>query len=614
MTLNISVGPNVQVTFDGNPANDRSESSLTADPNNPARMVGASKKFTDPARYAFTLAAYLTTDAGSTWSEAAALELDPTWGGISDPDVAIDDQGAAYLVALPFLPGAGTDTAGDIVGIAVYRSADGLNWGGPNLIHASKNDDKQAVAADGDSASPYYGTVYAAWDDDPNLAFARSVDHGQTWSGVGGQPVGTGLAQHSFSPEIAVAPDGTVYVVWLGTPAGTALYFVKSTDGGVSFSAPAPVATQITPLGPPGLQAPDGFPELPGGTFRVDTIPTICAGPENVVTVAWADYRAGVSRIYFRRSADGGATWDGPASGQLMTGSAPKLHDFHPQLAVNEVGIVLCSFYEFGPTPTQNLVNVVAAASADLAQSFGYRVTVTDRPWDPAVDAPLSRGRATTTFIGDYFGLAASPDGYFPFWTDTRTCVQEIFCARIQIPPTVSIKVGTDECGLANGSFSAITTNIPTGIPVQYAWSATGGTIKGAPNQPYVTVVPDGSGQPVVVTVKAIAAGYTVSSSAQWVGLGPLLAEWLEKLCKIIHDVRFNPFVDPLWDPLRDLIVRPVEQGDEAGIRATAVALERIGHILQDAARVMDARSAGRPVGQGRSPTGDYTELSDGSS
>jgi hypothetical protein len=589
MTLNISVGPNVQVTYDGNPANDRSESSLAADPTNPARMVGSSKKFTDPADYAFTLAAYLTSDTGSTWSEAAPLTLIPGWGGISDPAVAIDSQGNAYLVALPFKPGNGSNDVGDPIGIAIYRSPDGLNWSPPNLIHTSADDDKQSAAADGNPASPHYGNVYAAWDDGHSLAFARTLDSGQNWIGVGAQPVGTTLATNSFSPAIAVAPDGAVYIAWLGNPDWTNLYFAKSTDGGDSFSPPATLATQITPLGPPGLPAPDGFPELPGGSFRVDTFPTICAGLASVVTVAWADYRDGVSRIYYRRSLDGSATWDGPGSGQLMIASGTKLHDFHPQLAVNQVGTILCSFYEFGPMPTQNLINVMAAVSGDLASSFGYRVTVTDQPWDPAVNAPRSHGKATTTFIGDYFGLAASPDGYFPFWTDTRTGIQEIFCTRVQIPPAVSIKVGTDECGLANGSFRAITTNIPTGIPVQYAWSATGGTIQGAPNQPYVTVVPDGSGQPVVVTVKAIAAGYTVSSSAQWVTLGPLLAEWLEELCKITHDVRFNPFVDPLWDPLRDLILRPIEQRDRAAIRATAQALVSIGDAVRNIGQVMDA-------------------------
>jgi hypothetical protein len=135
-----------------------------------------------------------------------------------------------------------------------------------------------------------------------------------------------------------------------------------------------------------------------------------------------------------------------------MTGkvaSADHLHDFHPQLAVNATGDILCAFYEFGPMPTQNLINVVCGVSDDTAVSFAYRLTATDHPWDPAVDAPRSHGSPRTTFIGDYFGLAASDAGFFPFWTDTRTGIQEIFTAQVEVghpsgPPAIDV-VATNE-------------------------------------------------------------------------------------------------------------------------------------------------------------------------
>jgi hypothetical protein len=47
----------------------------------------------------------------------------------------------------------------------------------------------------------------------------------------------------------------------------------------------------ITTLDNAGLNAPDGFPELPGGIFRVTTIAAVCAGNDDTVVVAWADYR-----------------------------------------------------------------------------------------------------------------------------------------------------------------------------------------------------------------------------------------------------------------------------------------------------------------------------------
>jgi hypothetical protein len=420
---------NTQVTFDASTANARSESAISVNPSNPANIVGASKRFTNPQTYDFSLAAYASFDGGTSWTEAAPFALQPSWAGISDPTLAWDGAGNVYLVGLAF--GAGANT---LIGMAVYQSADGgQTWSGPNLIHQSDGDDKQWAAADNNPASPHNGNVYVVWDDlTPFVcAFARTADNGANWTGTAGQPPGSALGSSSFSPQVSVAADGTVYVVWL---TGSDVMFVKSTDGGDSFTAPVAVVSGITPLSAAaGLPAPNGFPELPGGTFRVLSIAACTAGAGGTLVLAWADYREGVSRIYYAYSFDGGATWPSAATGQpLLTGgevSGGDQHDFHAQLAALPDGSIGCAFYEFGPKWAGGppLIDVVLAASGDNGASFGNRQTVTDRAWDPTVDAPLSHGDPQTTFIGDYFGLAGSPDGWSVFWTDTRTGVQEMF-------------------------------------------------------------------------------------------------------------------------------------------------------------------------------------------
>jgi hypothetical protein len=65
-TITLHRGPNVRVTVDADPAHARSESSIAVNPLNHLNMVGASKRFSDPATYAFTLAAYATSDGGQT--------------------------------------------------------------------------------------------------------------------------------------------------------------------------------------------------------------------------------------------------------------------------------------------------------------------------------------------------------------------------------------------------------------------------------------------------------------------------------------------------------------------------------------------------------------------
>jgi hypothetical protein len=441
---------NIRVTLDTDPENARSESSIAVNPLNPYNMVAGSKRFTNPSQYQFSLAVYSTFDGGQSWTEAAPLILLPNWAGTSDPALAWDNQGHAYLVALPFGPGANTP----LIGIAVYKSTDGgRTWGPPNLIHQSSGDDKQWAIGDGNPNSPHYGNVYAAWDDGAGigaskLAFARTTDHGANWNGikVGGadQPAGTPIpgVSDSGSPEFAIASDGTIYIVWT---AEDTIKFVKSTNGGDSFSTPEVVASGITSLD--GLPTTNGWHHFPGATFRVESFGTICTASGDNLLVAWPDLREGVSRIYYRRSTNGGNTWQGPTSGQrLLTGaitSPANQHDFMPQLISTPSGEIGCAFYELGPKSSVNytsggssstlppLIDVIVAFSVDNGQSFSKRVTITDYPWDPAVDAPYSHGDPQVTFIGDYFGLDASRLGFFPLWTDTRTGIQEIFTARV---------------------------------------------------------------------------------------------------------------------------------------------------------------------------------------
>ncbi len=434
--------PNIQVTFDSDPHNDRSESDLAAHPSKANIMVGASKDFTDPATYQFSLRAYATLDGGNTWMQAPPFTLlsnpDPTkaWAGLSDPAVAWDDADNCYVVGLAFARPPGS-TSALLLGIAVYKSNSGdlLNWAGPDFIHMGA-DDKQWAAGDTNPGSPHHGNVYVVWDAlNQGLAFARSTDHGGTWKGVGTQPTGTILAPSSFAPQVVVDMYGTVYVVFYAYQVNglNTIQFVKSTDGGDSFSQPQTVATGITPLPL----------TLPGGTFRVATLPSCCIAPGFTIVVAWADYRDGVSRVYYRCSRDGGTKWLGSASGQLLLppplSSESDQHDFHPQLATNPIGQVACVFYEFGPKTAggKPMIDVIIAYSYD-GTIFSQRETVTDGPWDPTVDPPVA---GVTTFIGDYFGLAGNSLGFFPFWTDTRTGIQEIFTARsnIMVPDLIGL-------------------------------------------------------------------------------------------------------------------------------------------------------------------------------
>ena len=285
---------------------------------------------------------------------------------------------------------------------------------------------------------PYHGNIYAVWDNTSTggMAFMRTEDGGTTWIGAGSgasaTAAGSSITTGTAYPEIDVSADGTIYVVAMGADASgdSAVLMLVSNDGGDTFQpSTTPPATSVTTLSSSLTLSDSGFPVFPGGTFRVLTDPTACsAGP--TVYVAWADYREGVSRIYYALTNDAGTTWvTGPSGMPLLTaGLNPSFQHFHPQIVIDPNGVIGCSFYEFGPKPSTYLIDVIISQSFDHGASFDYFI-VTDKPWNPATDAPLAEAYPDTTFIGDYFGLDTNVQGFVPLWTDTRTGIQELWTA-----------------------------------------------------------------------------------------------------------------------------------------------------------------------------------------
>ena len=118
------------------------------------------------------------------------------------------------------------------------------------------------------------------------------------------------LTSDSFSPEINVAANGHIFIVWI---AGSTIKMLVSTNGGDSFTLATPAATGVTTLSSSLGTAGGGWPVFPGGNFRVLTVPTACVIGDTVV-VAWDDFREGVSRgILLRPVNNGGSYMDYPA-------------------------------------------------------------------------------------------------------------------------------------------------------------------------------------------------------------------------------------------------------------------------------------------------------------
>jgi hypothetical protein len=436
-------GPDVQAT-QSNPNQSRSESVVAINPTDTSNLIAASKKFIDPVKYHFTVAPVFSKDSGATWAEAT-LPKPGSWDGMTDPVLAFNQLGHAFLVVEPlrFDPNDITPT-----GIQVFRSTNGgQTWSQPQSLiegrRVDRNDDKSWMACDRSNNPATNGRIYVAWGVGGALRLARSLDGGQTWLGAGDLPAGANVpgTNDAWAPETTVDYDGIVHVVW-HVPGESTIKYTRSTDGGQTFEPQKVIVTGVKSLVSPDLPKTGEWAEFPNAKFRVLTLATGCALPSGRFIVAWADMRNGVARLYYRVSDSGGVTWIGPANGQPLLPWFPAnngLYHFHPQLMATESGVVGCAFYEFGLKSGSYKIDTRVAGSFSQGDAFDLDLltTVTDKPWDPAVNAPLSHGNADDTFIGEYFGFDADSETFAVIWTDTRTGVQELFYNHVATTTTV---------------------------------------------------------------------------------------------------------------------------------------------------------------------------------
>lgn len=178
-----------------------------------------------------------TTDGGATWTDGG---IPPKAGTIltwtSDPVVTVNEKtGVFYYTGL-------TTNSGTQNGVAVARghfSGSSFVWDGVSVVASGSNStmffDKQWIAADS-----LTGNVYATWTlftvSSVDVYFSRSTDGGVTWSA----PVivsRTWEAGRVSGSRPVVGPAGEVYVTYaaIGAVDADSMKVTKSVNGGVSF-------------------------------------------------------------------------------------------------------------------------------------------------------------------------------------------------------------------------------------------------------------------------------------------------------------------------------------------------------------------------------------------
>jgi BNR repeat-like domain len=270
-----------------------------------------------------------STDHGATWSTPISLKFDTSPTVLNDKNSITADRvnsNDVYAIwdRLVFPNSRARGLAGDFaIGYRgptwFSRTTDGgANWGPAHIIYdpgeVNQTIGNQIVqTGDGtlvDAFALLFNFKNTGKTRGFNVAVLRSGDHGATWSGAHivahftpgtvsdpttGAPVRTG----DIIPEVAIDPttgSKTVYLVWQAKTASSAssVIFSKSTDDGVTWSAPRVIDTH------PTVEA---------------FTPSIRVGSDGGITVTYYDFRSTTTSpplntdVWSLHSSDHGGSW-----------------------------------------------------------------------------------------------------------------------------------------------------------------------------------------------------------------------------------------------------------------------------------------------------------------
>jgi hypothetical protein len=213
-----------------------------------------------------------STDNGTTWGADARLTSNTA--DQYHPAVAVSGT-VVHVVWWDERNGLNSE-------IYYKRSTDaGVMWSeDARLTDDAAKSHYPSIATAGDTVHVVWWDERTGWD----IYYKRSTDAGATWSDDVALTAPAGL---SMWPSVAVS-EGSVHVVWFDDRDGNQeIYYKRSTNGGVTWGED----TRLTEA--------DFYSEYPV---------VASAGP--FVHVAWSDNRDGNYEAYYKRSTDGGATWE----------------------------------------------------------------------------------------------------------------------------------------------------------------------------------------------------------------------------------------------------------------------------------------------------------------
>jgi hypothetical protein len=247
--------------------------------------------------------------------------------------------------------------------------------------------------------------------------FVRSDDGGETYSApvpVNDPPAG----QNTSQP--AMDRDGVIYQTFQRrfSDGPVDLFLAKSTDGGMTFTQS--LIDRQTQIGQQYDPAKIVADPLTGNLYTV-----------------WADSRTGRFQIFFRKSLDKGVSW-GERSVLIAPDRSASGASRSPSISVAPNGRIDIVYYHTSPDPqAQNFDDVYWGYSVDGGENFLAR-QVNDAPIDrdKGYSGPLSSIR----LLGNHYppGVSSIDEAAYVVWSDTRdatdlTNSQDVLLRRMPV-------------------------------------------------------------------------------------------------------------------------------------------------------------------------------------
>jgi subtilisin-like proprotein convertase family protein len=405
------VSPNIRV----HPSNNQqTEVPLVRHPTNQNIMLGGSNATNGSF---ISEGWYVTTDGGVTWFGSDTLNAG---GNLAqqrgDPGPIVDINNRLLMTHLT-----SNTVFGGVTGMgASYSTNFGATWSANVQISTNSGDDKNLATTN--DVAPYAGHSYIAWTRLSGVTgngwFSRTTDGGVSWSApiqINTTPSGYFAQGHDLGKT---GPQGQIHVAWtLGqqTSPYTERYvgFARSTNGGTSFI----VTEQAYPVF--GTRS---F-SFNGWGIRTNAFPRIdcdrSGGPRNgwiyIVTDEANLAPAGSDAdVVLHRSTDGGLTW----SAGIRVNQDPLNNgkvQFFPCIRVDEGGGVNVVYYDNRLFPSVgDSCSVWMSRSTDGGTTWAD-MEVADHHFLPKPTPGLGGG-----YMGDYIGVTSGNGKVWPFWTDDK--------------------------------------------------------------------------------------------------------------------------------------------------------------------------------------------------